>query len=441
MYQSLLKASSIWAAILTLFGFAVAVRAQQAGSPGAVGRPQSTPEPGASPQPTDPDRLPDTIPAVTSIAQTFRVTPIKGLSRPFALAFLPDGTMLVTERAGRLRVVRNGVLDPRPIGGMPEVLDLRLKGLQDIAIHPRFSENRLIYFTYYKPKPGEKDVATATLGRARWDGGDSLSDVKDLFVSDAWCATPSAARIAFERDGRTLFMAIGVPIRLNRPNTAQPEDSQNPGNHAGKVLRLNDDGTVPSDNPFVGRAGYKPEIYALGIRNSLGLFVHPQTGELWEHENGPMGGDEINIIKAGKNYGWPVVSYGRAYSGDLTGDTSGPLTTEHNAPGMEAPFLFWVPSIAPSGFLYYTGERFESWKGNLFVGGMRGMVFQRIVLNPKGLPVARESMLTDLKQRIRDIKQGPDGLIYLLTDENHGAILKLEPFPANAETKGASIAR
>ena len=371
----------------------------------------------------------------------FRVTPIKGLSRPFALAFLPDGSMLVTERAGQLRVVRNGVLDPRPIAGMPEVLDVRLKGLQDIALHPRFTENRLIYFTYYKLKPGEKDVATATLGRARWDGGTALSDVKDLFVSDAWCATPSAARIAFDRDGRTLFMAIGVPIRLNRPNTAQPEDSQNPANHAGKVLRLNDDGTAPADNPFVGKAGYKPEIYALGIRNSLGLFVHPQTGELWEHENGPMGGDEINIIKAGKNYGWPVVSYGRAYSGDLTGDTSGPLTPDHNAPDMEPPFLFWVPSIAPSGFLYYTGERFESWKGNLFVGGMRGTVLQRIVLNAKGQPVTREPMLTDLKQRIRDIRQGPDGLIYALTDENHGAILKLEPLAKDDKTTAGATAR
>jgi len=289
MYQPLLRVSSGSAAILILVGFAASSPAQQGGPPGALTRPATVTEPGASPQPTDPDRLPDRIPDVASIAHSFRVTPIKGLSRPFAMAFLPDGTMLVTERAGRLRVVRNGVLDPQPIAGMPEVLDLRLKGLQDIALHPRFAENRLVYFTYYKPKPGEKDVATATLGRARWDGGAALSDVKDLFVSDAWCATPSAARIAFSRDGRTLFMAIGVPIRLNRPNTAQPEDSQNPGSHAGKVLRLNDDGTVPSDNPFVGRAGYKPEVYALGIRNSLGLFVHPQTGELWEHENGPMG--------------------------------------------------------------------------------------------------------------------------------------------------------
>jgi glucose/arabinose dehydrogenase len=429
MHRALLNASFAWIAFLMLAVLATAGGAQQPAQAGAPPGAVTATLPGSPPLPTDPDRLPNALPDVTSIAHNYRVTAIKGLSRPFAMAFLPDGNMLVTERAGRLRIVRNGALDPQPIAGVPEVLDLRLKGLQDLALHPRFSENRLIYFTYYKLKPGEQDVATATLGRARWDGGYALTDVKDIFISDAWCATPSAARIAFDRNGRTLFMAIGVPIRLNRPSTAQPEDSQNPGSHAGKVLRLNDDGTVPADNPFVGKPEYKPEIYALGIRNSLGLFVHPQTGELWEHENGPMGGDEINIIKAGGNYGWPVVSYGRAYSGDPTGHTSGPLTTDHTAPGMEPPFLFWVPSIAPSGFLYYTGEKFESWKENLFVGGMRGMVFQRIVLNPKGQPVTRESMLSDLKQRIRDIRQGPDGLIYLLTDENHGAILKLEPLP------------
>lgn len=438
MWSPLPQVSSASIAVLVMVGFvADPSHAQQFARGQATTPPVVLSQPGAAPLPNNPDTLPDTPAEIVSVAQRFRVTPIKGLSRPFALAFLPDGTMLVTERAGQLRIVRDGVLDPRPLAGMPAVLDLRLKGLQDLALHPRFEDNRLVYFTYYKPKPGETDVATATLARARWDGGRSLSEVQDIFVSDAWCATPSAARIAFDRDGK-LFMAIGVPIRLLRPNTAQPEDSQNPGSHAGKVLRLNDDGTVPSDNPFVGKTGYKPEIYALGIRNSLGLFVHPQTGELWEHENGPMGGDEINIIRAGKNYGWPVVSYGRAYNGDLTGDASGPLTADHSAPGMEPPFLFWVPSIAPSGFLFYTGDRFEQWKGNLFVGSMRGTMLQRIVLNAKGLPVTREPMLTDLKQRIRDIKQGPDGLIYLLTDETHGAVLRLEPLSTD---KNAGLPR
>jgi glucose/arabinose dehydrogenase len=378
-----------------------------------------------APSPADPDRLPSEPQVFRSSAQTFRVVPIKGLNRPFGMAFLPDGGILVTERAGRLRVVRNSIVDPRPIAGMPGVLDLRLKGLQDVALHPAFERNRLIYFTYYKPKAGEKDLATAVLGRARWSGGYALEDVRDLFVADAWCATPSASRIVFDRAGK-IFMTVGVPIR-GRAGTAQPEDSQSPSNHAGKVLRLNDDGSAPADNPFAGNPAYRPEIYAMGIRNILGLALHPETGELWEHENGPMGGDEINIVKAGRNYGWPVVSYGRAYNGDPTGDSSGPLTTDHAAPGMEPPFLFWVPSIAPSGLAFYTGDRFKAWKGNILVGAMRGALLQRIVLNAKGMPTVRESLLTDLKQRIRDVKQGPDGLIYLLTDETHGALLRLEP--------------
>jgi glucose/arabinose dehydrogenase len=378
-----------------------------------------------APAPTDPDRLPAEPQVFRSSAQTFRVVPIKGLNRPFGMAFLPDGGILVTERAGRLRLVRNGAVDPQPIAGMPDVLDLRLKGLQDLALHPAFESNRLIYFTYYKPKAGEKDLATAVLGRARWNGGHTLEEVRDLFVADAWCATPSASRIVFDREGK-IFMTVGVPIR-GRPGTAQPEDSQSPSNHAGKVLRLNDDGSPAADNPFLGKPTYRPEIYAMGIRNVLGLAFHPDTGELWEHENGPMGGDEINIIRPGRNYGWPVVSYGRAYNGDPTGDTSGPLTTDHSAPGMELPFLFWVPSIAPSGLIFYTGDQFKAWKGNLFVGAMRGTLLQRIVLNAKGLPTVRESLLTELKQRIRDVKQGPDGLIYLLTDETHGALLRLEP--------------
>ena len=378
-----------------------------------------------APAPTDPDRLPSEPQVFRSSAQTFRVVPIKGLNRPFAMAFLPDGGILVTERAGRLRLVRNGAVDPQPIAGMPEVLDLRLKGLQDLAVHPAFERNRLIYFTYYKPKAGEKDLATAVLGRARWNGSHTLEEVRDLFVADAWCATPSASRIVFDREGK-IFMTVGVPIR-GRPGTAQPEDSQSPSNHAGKVLRLNDDGSPAADNPFVGKPSYRPEIYAMGIRNILGLAFHPDTGELWEHENGPMGGDEINIIRPGRNYGWPVVSYGRAYNGDPTGDTSGPLTTDHSAAGMESPFLFWVPSIAPSGLIFYTGDQFKAWKGNLFVGAMRGALLQRIVLNAKGLPTVRESLLTELKPRIRDVKQGPDGLIYLLTDETHGALLRLEP--------------
>ena len=380
-----------------------------------------------------------------------RVVRINGLKRPWALAFLPDGSILITERAGRLRIVRDGVLDPQPISGIPPVVDRWLKGLNDIAVHPRFAENKLIYFTYYKPKPGSKDVATATLARGRFDGGAVLTDVRDLFVADAWTGAPSASRIVFGRDGK-IYMTIGVPFRERLAGEVNAEDAQNPGSHAGKVLRLNDDGSVPSDNPFAGRTGYKPEIYALGIRNALGLVVHPDTGELWDNENGPQGGDEINIIRPGRNYGWPIISYGRAYTGELTGAESGPTSEVPFAPGLEQPLLFWVPAIAASGMTIYSGDRFSGWKGNILVGGLRGAQLQRVMLDQRGMPLRRESMLTELKLRIREVRQGPDGLVYLLAsspakpgtetirggrlspgqptveeDDETGALLKIEP--------------
>jgi glucose/arabinose dehydrogenase len=358
----------------------------------------------------------------------FRVVPMKGLNRPYGLAFLPNGDMLITERAGQLRIVRNGVLDPQPISGMPEVRDRTVKGLNDIALHPRFAENRWIYFTYYKPKEGSTELAMATLARARYDGGKALADVRDLFMTDTAVATQSAARLVFAPDGK-IFMAIGIPTPLRGravPGVAGHTDAQDPGSHFGKVLRLNDDGTAPADNPFVGRAGYKPEVYALGIRNAMGLAIHPRTGELWENENGPQGGDEVNIIRPGRNYGWPVVSFGRAYNGDPSGD-SGPISDQIVAPGMEVPWLFWAPSIALSGMAFYTGDRFPDWKGSLFVGGLLGETLQRIVMNPQGLPIRRDSLLRELKQRIREVRQGPDGLLYVLTDEVAGALLRIEP--------------
>jgi glucose/arabinose dehydrogenase len=352
----------------------------------------------------------------TQIFDTFehriRVVPMHGLARPWALAFLPDGDILITERAGRLRIVRKGVLDPQPISGIPPVVDLRLKGLNDIAVHPRFVENKLVYFTYYKPKPGSTNVATAALGRGRFDGGAVLEDVRDLFVADAWTSEPSASRIVFGRDDK-IYMTIGVPFRGRPAGEVNAEDAQNPSSYAGKVLRLNDDGSVPSDNPFVGHAGYKPEIYALGIRNVLGLVVHPASGELWENENGPRGGDEINIIRAGRNYGWPIISYGGTYLGELEG-FSGPSSEIPFAQGLEQPLFYWVPAIAVSGMTIYTGDRFSAWKGNILVGGLRSAQLQRVVLDQRGLPVYRESMLTELKLRIREVRQGPDGFVYLL---------------------------
>jgi aldose sugar dehydrogenase len=354
---------------------------------------------------------------------SYRVVPTKGLVRPWALVFLPSGDILITERGGRLRLVHNGVLDPQEIAGMPAVLHHRAFGLMDIALHPRFAENHLVYFTYSKPKAGETDVASAALLRARYDGGHTLSNVEDVFVSNAFTDQASMSRMVFGRDGK-IYMAIGM---THPGKFGSPQDAQDPASHGGKILRLNDDGSAPDDNPFAGRPSYKPEIYALGIRNALGLIVHPQTGEIWDTENGPFGGDEINIIQAGKNYGWPVISYGRSYSGERTGGT-GPTLAEPCAPGMEQPLLFWNPSIAAAGIVIYTGERFPQWKGHIFVGAMRGNQLQRVTIDAKGLPQRPwESMLTELKQRIREVRQGPDGLLYLLTDEDAGALIRIEP--------------
>lgn len=358
----------------------------------------------------------------------FRVVATRGLSRPYALVFLPDGSMLVTERAGRLRIVRNGVLDPQPVSGIPPVLNTGSKGLNDIALHPAFAQNQWVYFTYYKAGPGEKDAGMAVLARGRFDGGHALTDVRDLFTTDTMINAASAARIVFGRDGK-IYMAIGVPLPNSRPGIATVTDAQAPGSYFGKVLRLNDDGSAPPDNPFAGRAGYKPEIYALGIRNAMGIALHPETGEIWETDNGPQGGDELNIIKAGRNYGWPVISYGRSYGGTLTGE-SGPISEQPFAPGMEQPMLFWSPSIAVAGMAFYTGDRFPEWKGSLFIGALVGEQLQRVVLNDKGLPIRRDSLLTELNQRIREVRQGPDGLLYLLTDEEAGALLRIEPVPA-----------
>jgi glucose/arabinose dehydrogenase len=388
-----------------------------------------------------PDTLPDTPQVLGTGAQRFRVVPIKGFFRPSALAFLPNGDFLVAERSGNLRIVRNGVLDPQPIVNMPAMYrgPAGRFGLWDVAVHPRFAENRLVYFTYLKPNPNEnlppeardkQGSGTSVLARGRFDGGHALTGVEDLFVSNAWTNGFSVTRLVFARDGK-IFMSIGMPLRDqahgggNRIGTA--EQSQDPSSHAGKILRLNDDGTAPSDNPFVGKPGYQPEIYALGFRDPLGLIIHPETGELWEVEHGPQGGDELNIVRAGRNYGWPVVSYGRSYTGEPTEAASGPALAEPCAPGMEQPFLFWAPVIAPGGMILYTGDRFPAWKGDLLIGGMASTQLHRVDMNQRGLPVRREALMTELKQRIRDVKQGPDGLLYLTTDHEAGAVLKIEP--------------
>ena len=339
----------------------------------------------------------------------------RDLVQPWAIAFLPDGGMLVTERPGRLRVVRDGVLDPQAISGVPEVRTDGNGGLMDVALHPNFSENGLVYLTYTKPV--ENDWGAPSLAVSRLEAG-ALIDVRDLVVTEAYEGNSGLnGRVVFGRDGK-IYMSTGGRVG----NAAQ-----DPMSLRGKVLRLEDDGSVPLDNPFVNR-GYRPEIYTLGHRNTLGLMLHPETGELWQHENGPNGGDEVNIIVPGRNYGWPEGSFGRNYSGDR-------ITEHPTREGIESPLLVWLPAIAAAGMAVYSGDQFPAWKGNLFVGSLRtGGIpgtghLQRIVFNERTEELRRESMLTELRQRIREVREGPDGLLYLLTAEDDGALLCIEPAP------------
>jgi len=341
----------------------------------------------------------------------------KGLQQPWSLAFLPDGAMLVTERAGRLRMIRNGILDHSPVAGVPSVQTggpRGLQGLMDVVLHPRFRENGWVYLAYHRPTDGES--GETVLARGRWNGA-ALVDVQTILASGA--TDTEASRIAFGRDGM-LYMSISAP------GSPKVQRSQDPNDYAGKTVRLRDDGSIPDDNPYVGRAGFKPGIFTMGHRNGHGLAVNPETGELWETEQGPSGGDEINVLRSGKNYGWPLVSYGRDYWGD-------PVSKHPFREGMEDPIVVWLPSIGVTGMTFYTGDRFPHWKRNLFVGGLReggipgtGQI-QRVIFNDRWEELRREPMLMDLKQRIRDVRQGPDGLLYVLTAEEDGALLRIEP--------------
>jgi len=436
--------NSLLGSIAALICVAVAVgNAQQGGGRGqqppaapggrGAGRAPTAPPPINWPSPPLAD---GPIILDTAIQHQLQLVVTKGLNQPWSMAFLPGGEILVTERPGRLRIVRNGVLDPAPVKGLPAIQAAGLAGLMDIALHPRFAENKLVYLTYHKPAGGVAPApgpggtpGTITLARARWDGA-ALVEWQDLFS-----AIPSgnASRIAFGKDGM-VYMTVGygdTPVGNPDPAGAPPQDRMS---LSGKVLRLKDDGTVPPDNPFTGRSNSRPEIFTLGHRNMLGLAVHPDTGAILESENGPNGGDEINVLQAGKNYGWPVVSYGRFYLG--------PRVNNHAwQEGMEDPLVFWVPAIATSGLTFYTGDRFPQWKGNVFAGGMRqGEVprsghLERIDFNEKWEELHRESMFWELRQRIRDVRQGPDGLLYVLTAENDGALIRMEPVAAAGKTR------
>ena len=342
----------------------------------------------------------------------------RGFTQPRSLAFLPNGDILITERAGRLRIVRHGVLDPDPVPGTPEVVSRgTMAGLMDIALHPDFAENGWIYLSYHKPVYGK--YGSNSIWRGRWTGN-AIKDGADIFV--AGDVDMEVSRIEFGSDGK-LYMTIGSaawgpPDALIR--------AQHGHDFGGKTIRLNDDGSIPGDNPFVGVKGMNPEIFTLGHRDQLGLAVNPGTGEMWASEQGPNGGDEINILRPGQNYGWPLVNAGRDYLGPYQSEN---LCLE----GMVRPYISFNPSPALTGMIFYTGDRFPAWKNNLFVGALRfGEIprtghLLRIVFNKDWQELRREMLLLDLHQRIRDVAQGPDGLIYVITAEDDAALIRLEP--------------
>ncbi|MBI1965121.1 MAG: PQQ-dependent sugar dehydrogenase [Betaproteobacteria bacterium] len=354
--------------------------------------------------------LPVLAQTINSQQHAFKVVNIvEGLEHPWGLAFLPDGGMLVTERPGRLRTVRDGRLDPQPVGGLPAIAAHGQGGLLDVALHPRYAENGLVYISY--AARGDGGVGTE-VARGRL-AGHRLENVQVIFRQQPKGSTGRhfGSRLVFDREGY-LYITLG--------DRGEQQRAQRPDDHAGSVIRLYDDGRVPKDNPFVGKPGWKPEKYTLGNRNMQGAALHPQTGALWTHEHGPQGGDEINVIRAGVNYGWPVITYGVEY---VVGTRIGEGT--HKA-GMAQPLHYWLPSIAPSGMAFYTGDKFPRWRGDLFVGALRDQMLVRLKLD--GEKVAKEErMLKGVLGRIRDVRNGPDGLLYLLTDSPRGVLARLEP--------------
>ncbi len=357
--------------------------------------------------------------ATATGAQTIRteehalraVTVVGGLDHPWSVAFLPDGRMLITERPGRLRIVgRDGKLAPQPVGGLPaNIVEHGQGGLLDVALHPRFPENGWVYLTY-----AARDASGVGTEVARGKlTDDRLAEMQVLFRMQPKLGGGRhfGSRLVFDRDGY-LFVTLG--------DRGEQERAQRLDEHAGKIVRLHDDGRVPTDNPFARHAGAKPEIFSLGNRNVQGAALHPRTGALWTHEHGPQGGDEVNVIRAGANYGWPVITYGANYG---TGTKIGEGTAKA---GMVQPVRYWVPSIAPSGMAFYDADRFPRWKGDLFVGALRDRMLVRLKLDGEKV-VKEERMLVGTLGRIRDVRVGPDGLIYLLTDSSDGSLVRLEP--------------
>ncbi len=348
---------------------------------------------------------------IASEKETFRVVIlIEGLERPWSLAFLPDGDLVITERPGRLRIVHEGKLDPHPVDGVPEVVACEQGGLLDVTLHPQYAKNGWLYLSYVAG--GEGGIGTDVLrGRLR---GHRLEDVQVIFRMQPKTGKSQnfGSRLLFDRAG---YLYVTLGDRNERDHAQRLDD------HLGKIVRLYDDGRVPEDNPFRGRPGARPEIFTYGHRNVQGIALHPRTGVVWAHEHGPQGGDEVNVIGAGLNYGWPVITYGREY------DTGDPIGEGTHKAGMEQPIHVWGPlSIAPSGMAFYDGDRFPRWRGDLFIGALRDHMLVRLELD--GEKVTREEgLLRNVLGRIRDVRSGPDGLLYLLTDSRQGVLVRLEP--------------
>lgn len=354
--------------------------------------------------------------ASSATAQTYKSsagpltveTVANGLVSPWSIGFLPDGRMLVTERPGRMRIVANGKLSP-PLSGVPKVFATGQGGLHDVVLDRNFAQNQAIYFCFAEPYEGG---GRTSMARAKF-AGDKLEDVKVIFRQEG---PPSGGRHfgcrIVQTPDNNLFLTMG-------DHGSYPKEAQNLANHIGKVVRVTPDGDVPRDNPFAGRSDAKPEIWSYGNRNVQGAALHPVSGKLWAHEHGPQGGDEINIVEGGKNYGWPVIGYGVNYGG-------GKIHEGTSKAGMEQPVKYWVPSIAPSGMAFYTGTLIPAWRGSLLVGALRDQMIVRLTLDGDKV-TGEERLLQGVRERIRDVRMGPDGALYLATDSSDGRILRVAP--------------
>ena len=362
--------------------------------------------------------------ALKSALHDYRVvTVVDGLVQPWAIAFLPGGDALITERPGRLRIVRQGKLLPQPVEGVPKVFHSSQGGLLEVMPHPDFASNRLLYITYSKPGASDTESRTALI-RGRFEN-DRLTQVEELFDAVSQGRGHYSGKIAFDKNG-FLFLSLG-DRQVPPEGKLEAHPAQDLTNHHGKIVRLHDNGKVPTDNPFVNRTGARPEIWSYGHRNVQGLAIHPETGDLWADEHGPQGGDEVNRIQPGKNYGWPVIGFGVNYTTGLA------IHAGTHRDGMEQPVRVWVPSIGISGMMFYTGDKFPQWRGNMFVGGMNGQQLSRLTMS--GQRIVNEEELVQQKGRIRDIRQGPDGFIYLVTDDRDGKptpVYRLEPVQRTA---------